>query len=95
MNKTPKTKGFISLIITIVIALALAKYYFDFNIIDFLNSPKVVEVWTYIKKFFEIIWGNFIAEPFFYVWNEIIIGLFWKWIVIGFDIFKGWVDANK
>ena len=87
-------RGFISTIIVIVAALVLAKYYFDFNIIDFLKSPNVVEIWDYIKRFFEIIWNNFIKDPFFYLWDNIIVGVFWKWIVIGFDYFKGWVDSN-
>ncbi len=89
-----RARGFISAIITIVIALALAKYYFDFNIIDFLKSPKIVEIFTYIKRFIQIIWTNFIAEPFLYIWNEIIIGVFWHWIVIGFEYLKSWVDTN-
>jgi len=95
MKKSQEPRGFISGIIALVIALALAKYYFDFNILEFIKSPKIVEGWEYIKRFFEIIWNNFIKEPFMYVWNEIIIGLFWHWIVVGFDYLKSWVDAQS
>ena len=44
-----RSAGFISIIISLVIALALLKYFFDWNVLDFIKSPDVTAVWDYIK----------------------------------------------
>ena len=90
-----RSAGFISIIISLVIALALLKYFFDWNVLDFIKSPDVTEVWDYIKRFVLLIWTNIIKEPFLYIWNEIIVGVIWHAITAGFDILKGWVDSQN
>ena len=97
MNDSAKkhSQGFISAIIALVIALALLKYFFNWNVIDFIKSPDVMEVWDYIKRFVLLIWTSIIKEPFLYVWYEIIVGVIWHAITAGFDILKGWVDSQS
>tara|TARA_Y100001935_G_C17188960_1_gene449038 strand:+ start:596 stop:838 length:243 start_codon:yes stop_codon:yes gene_type:complete len=51
--KTPKTNGgFIKLIIVIVIALVILKFFFNFDVIEYLQSDTLDPVWAYIGKIF-------------------------------------------
>ncbi len=87
-------RGFIGLIITLVVALALLKYFFDFNIIDFIKSPKVAEVFDYIKRAVLLVWNKFLLYPVVWFWDTIIIGLVWEGLKMGYGILTGWVDGQ-
>jgi len=45
-----KEGGLIAKILLIIIALALLKFFFDFNIIDFFKSPKVADSFAFVKN---------------------------------------------
>ena len=45
-------KGFIRLIIVIIVALVILKFFFDFDVIEYLQSDKFAPVWAYIGKIF-------------------------------------------
>jgi len=92
--KKQEQKGFIGTIITLVVALALLKYFFDFSIIDFIKSPKVIEVLEYIKKAISIIWNKFLVGPVVWIWDTIIVNLVWEALKNGYDILTGWVDSQ-
>lgn len=89
-----KERGVIGTIILIVIGLGLAGYFFDFNIIEFLKSDAVQNIWDYTKRAALIIWENFLRTPVIYIWQEVVIDIIWENIVRGADIVKDWVDAN-
>lgn len=67
-----KNKGFISTIIIIIVALVLLKVWFDFDIIEFLKSPKVVEWTAYIRNVVIFIWDHYLSTAFHTVWNLIL-----------------------
>ncbi len=52
-----KEDGFIARIVLIVVALIAIKYYFDFDIIEWIKSPegqKIIEpIWSYIKTTYD------------------------------------------
>lgn len=74
------TKGFIKDIIIIVIAVLLLNY-FGFDVKEWLDKPEVKEqifaVWDFIKN----IWINYVKGPADYLWNTIIIGVVWEFIL--------------
>jgi hypothetical protein len=94
MRATSK-RGFIGLIITLVVALALAKFYFDWNFIDFFNSIKTSEVFIYLKKFALLVWGKFLVGPVVFIWNFVFVDIIWKTFVSLFDMLKVWVDSQS
>lgn len=94
MNRNIDSKGFIGTIVIVVIGLALLKYFFDWNIIEFLKSPKVIETFYYIKKFIVLIWDKFVATPASFLWNDIVINIIWKTIVEAFNLLKHWVNSQ-
>lgn len=51
-----RNRGFIGWLILIIIALALAKYFFDWSIFDAVNSDKGKDTIEYIKKVIDISW---------------------------------------
>lgn len=89
-----KQTGFISTIILIILGLVGIKYFFNFDIVKYLMSDNVKEIFEYIKRFFEIVWSKYIAGTFLYLWNNIVIGVFWKGIVFIYTLLTGWVDKN-
>ncbi len=83
MNKMKQNnQGFITWIIIIVIALALAKYFFDFNIFSAANSPKGVETTNYVKQVLDTIWF-YISRPVMYIWNNVVVDMLWKVFLLG------------
>ena len=62
--KERRNRGFVSLILIVIIGLALLKYFFDFSIFDALNSEQgratltyLKELLVYLKGFILDIWG--------------------------------------
>jgi hypothetical protein len=90
-----KQKGFIGLIIVLIFALSLAKYFFDWSAVDFLKSPKLLEVLIYIKKFVLIVWKTILVTPATFIWNEVVVGIIWKTIVASYDLLRHWVDSKS
>ncbi len=65
-------RGFLQIIIVIIIALALLKFVFDFNIIDFIKKPKVAETISYIwNDIILFLWNNYIEGPFFWAFKNV------------------------
>ena len=94
MKEIQGKNGFIGSIILIVLALAAAKFFFDLDIIKFLQSPDVVSFFSYIKKFFQIMWFKYIGEFFSFVWNTIVIDIIWKTLTDGYELLKTYVNSN-
>jgi sensor histidine kinase YesM len=88
-------KGFIGLLIVLIVSIVFLKYVFDFNLVEFLKSPKVLEVLSYIKRFFVLIWDKFLVGPAIWIWDNIVIDIIWKILKNGFEILKGWVDTES
>ena len=49
---TKQNSGFIKLIIVIIVALVILKFFFDFDVIEYLQSNRFTPVWDYIVKYF-------------------------------------------
>ncbi len=73
-------KGFIKDIIIIIVAVFLLNY-FGFDVKGWLNSPEVkgqiFTIWDFIKN----IWTSYIQGPVDYLWNQIIIGIVWEFVL--------------
>lgn len=71
MNTNKKTsKGFIQAIIIILIALALLKIVFNFNIFDFLQIPIIKETIAYIWNIIKIVWDKALSPIFWFAWDN-------------------------
>jgi hypothetical protein len=61
-----KDRGFIGILLLIIIALVLLKYFFSFSIFDFAQSEEGREVLEYVKKVFV-----YLKELLVRAWNYI------------------------
>ncbi len=81
MEKKNGTRGFIKLIILIVIGLIILGY-FGLNIKDILASPVVKENLAYAWEMAKHIWSTWLAAPAHWVFENIIKFL-WELIING------------
>lgn len=56
-------KGFIKTILLIIIAFAILKIVWDFDVLDFLDTPAIRNIWDIFVEFVRKVW-NFISRAF-------------------------------
>lgn len=78
-----KQSGFISTLVVIILALAAAKYFFDWSIFDAAASPEGQGTVIYIRRILDTIW-YYIGYPVTWIWNQILEPL----INLGWDKLK-------
>lgn len=61
--------GFIKTIFLTVIGLALLNILFGIDLIDYLDKERLLSFWE-----------ESVAGPLSYLWNEVVIGIFWNFI---------------
>jgi len=72
----PEQKGFIKLIIVIVIALLILSY-FGFDLEQLAKNPTTQKNFNYVERIVLSIWQNVLKKPVMYVWN-IFVDLIWQ-----------------
>lgn len=81
-------RGFIKTIILIIIALAVLKYFFDINVLDFVRSESFQKVFGTIWDIVVAIWNDYLKASVEFVWEEIIVGTLWEGILLLKDSLK-------
>lgn len=78
--KGSKQQGIIGLILLIIIALILAKYFLNFSVFSAASSPQGTATVSYTQQVLSTIW-SYIATPVSFIWNKIIwpiLSLAWQ-----------------
>ena len=57
------------MVIILIVALAVAKYVFDWSVIDFIKSPKVQDTLSYVWNIITVIWSDFIVRPIVFIYH--------------------------
>lgn len=65
-----ESRGFIKMILLIVIALVVLGF-FGYNLKDIINSPTVKENLQYVWGLTVKLWNNFLAAPAEWLWDKI------------------------
>lgn len=86
MEKKNGTRGFIKLIILIVIGLIVLGY-FGLNIKDILASPVVKENLAYAWEIAKHVWNTWLAAPAQWIWEHILKFL-WELFLNGLNGLK-------
>ena len=68
-------KGFISILLLIIVALALLKYFFNWSVFDAAASEQGQGTISYIRDVLNTVW-SYIEVPVRYAWNEVVKPLF-------------------
>ena len=93
-----KQKGFIQIIVIIIIALAALKYTFDFSIIDFVAQDKVKDTISYIwNDIIVFLWVNYIGAPVIWAWGVAsdLAKVGWENFILVLDKIKEIVEVAK
>jgi len=78
-------KGFIKMILVIVIALIILGV-MGYNIKDIINSPTVHDNLQYVWNFVVFVWNSYLAGPVIYIWNTFVVGVLWKLLQAGMGV---------
>ena len=69
--------GFIKLAIILVIVLIVLGY-FGFNIREIIDSPMVSGNLSYAWNLAVTVWNKVLVVPATFIWDKIIVGMFWN-----------------
>jgi hypothetical protein len=74
-----KKRGFIGMIILIILGLAALKYFFDWSIFDAAETEEGRGTVTYIREVLNAVW-RYIETPVVWIWNEVVWPIVeWVW----------------
>ncbi|MFW5853077.1 MAG: hypothetical protein ACOCU8_00360 [Patescibacteria group bacterium] len=83
MKNSSQQSGFIKLIVIIVVIVIILSW-IGFDLRQLMESELVKNNFQYLKEvllviweFLVNIWNKFLAEPTIWIWDNIIIDLFW------------------
>jgi len=65
------------MIILVIVAILILSY-FGFNLKDIAESDTSKSNFSYVWNFLSYIWKTFLVTPASYVWNVIVVGIFWE-----------------
>lgn len=69
-----KQKGFIGLLVLILVALALLKYLFNWSIFDAAASEEGRGTISYLRDIINLVW-HYIGAPLRFIWSNILLPL--------------------
>jgi len=88
-----KERGFISLLLLILISLALLKYFFNWSIFDAIESERGRATISYLRDIINLTW-SYLAAPLAFIWEEILRPLLDLAIQTFRNMAKGWGSIN-
>lgn len=63
-------KGFVSTLVIIILALAAAKFFFDWDIFDAAETPEGQGTVVYIRRVLDVIW-SYLLLPLSWIWENV------------------------
>ena len=82
-----KNRGFIGLLVMILIGLAALKYFLNWDIFDAASSDQGQSTIGYIRNIINTTW-SYIGAPVAWIWNQIV----WPLLGAAWQSFQGFVD---
>jgi hypothetical protein len=85
-----ENKGFISLIILIILGLAALKYFLNWDIFDAASSDQGQSTIGYVRTIINTIWA-YIGEPVIWIWNEVA----WPLLSFAWDSLREMIQMGR
>ncbi len=85
-----RNRGFISILVIIVVALIALKYFLNWDIFDAAGSEQGQSTILYIRNVFNLVW-SYISAPVVFVWSRI----FWPIISIAWLNFQHFIEWGR
>ncbi|MSR87825.1 MAG: hypothetical protein EXS69_01495 [Candidatus Zambryskibacteria bacterium] len=90
MNKSNKERGFIGIIVLIILGLASLKYFLNWDIFDVAESDKGKNTVLYIRDIFNTLWV-YVRVPIIFVWDKIL----WPLLSFGWQYLQALLEWGK
>lgn len=90
MNQLQRDRGFIGMIVLIVIAIVILSY-LGFDLKKIFTSDSVQKNFSYVTDVIKDVWSGYLSKPFTFVWSEAVKPLFqivWKAFLAGVEGIK-------
>ena len=84
------SKGFISLIIILFIALVLLKFFLNWDIFDAAASPEGQNTIGYARNLINLVW-SYIGAPVVFIWERIV----WPILSLAWDNFQTLLEKGR
>ena len=84
MNRQPRNKGFLKIILIVMIAIFVLGY-FNIDLKKEVEKPINQQNAAYVQDVSETVWTKYLEKPVKYFWNNIFINLLWKTFVSNFE----------
>ena len=88
--KKQEDRGFIEIVVLIIIALAALKYLLDWDIFDAAASEEGQGTISYLRKIFDTVW-TYIGSPVTWTWNNV----FWPILELGWRSLQEFIEWGK
>ena len=80
-------KGFIRLIVLIIVAIIILSY-LNFDLKKLFTTPTTVNNFSYVWTFIKNVWNNYLSVPFTFLWSEALkplMNILWKAFKAGIE----------
>ena len=85
-----KNKGFIGIIVLIILGLAALKYFFDWSIFDAASTEEGQGTISYIRQILDTVW-SYLEAPVKFIWNEIV----WPLLNLAWQSLQAFIEVGK
>lgn len=89
-NSNREEGGFITTILIIIVALALLKYFLNWDIFDAAASEEGRTTISYVRDVIDTVW-SIIETPVRFAWDEVVKPIF----SFAFDALKGMLEEGR
>lgn len=72
-----KERGFLKFVILVIIAIVILSY-FGFDLRKIFEADATKSNFSYVWGWISYVWNTFLVAPVSWVWNVIIVNIFWK-----------------
>ncbi len=90
MQNQRKNAGFIGKIVLILVALALLKYFLNWDVFDAASSDQGKSTILYVRDIINVVW-SYISFPVTFTWDKIV----WPIISLSWDNFNRFIEWGR
>ena len=85
-----KKRGFIGIIVLAIVALALLKYFFNFDVFEASKTSLGQSTVGYVKSIIDIVW-HYIATPVSFIWSRVV----WPVLSLAWNNFHTLIEMGQ
>lgn len=88
MKNTNQKGGILKWVLTVIVVIILASYFFDFNVQEAVEDEQTQSNLAYIWEKVILFWDTYLQEPASYLWHDVFIDLLWETFIDQFNAMR-------